>query len=175
MGWFCIFGSSAINIELTRGAPINAAMSEVGLEASVFAYFEQLPLSFIMGVGFIFVLYISVVTCCDGLASTCASMSVNSATGGEAEPPGHLKIFWGLVMASIGFLAIVANATSPDGIDMLQAAKMLPMVGALPMLFVYVVCIWAIVKIFKNPERYDVVNSPETATVEEEVMVKKEA
>lgn len=173
MGWFCIFGSSAIHFELTKGSPIHAAMSEVGLEASVFAYFEQLPLSVIMGVGFIFVLYISVVTCCDGLASTCASMSVNSATGGEAEPPGYLKIFWGLVMASVGFLSIVANATSPDGIDMLQAAKMLPMVGALPMLFVYVLSIWAIIKIFKNPQRYDVANCPQTAIVEKEVMIKR--
>ncbi|UQZ87834.1 BCCT transporter [Deltaproteobacteria bacterium Smac51] len=172
MGWFCIFGSSAISIELTRGAPINQAMADLGLEASVFAYFQQLPLSFVMGLCFIIVLYISVVTCCDGLASTCASMSVNSATGAEAEPPGYLKIFWGLVMASVSFLSILANATSPDGIDMLQAAKMLPMVGALPMLFVYVVSIYAIVKIFRNTDKYDVANNPETAIVEPDVMVK---
>ncbi len=172
MGWFCVFGSSAIGFELSNGAPIRAAMSEVGLEASVFAYFNQLPLSALMGVGFIMVLYISVVTCCDGLASTCASMSVNSPTGAEAEPPGYLKIFWGLVMASVAFLSIVANAKSPDGIDMLQAAKMLPMVGALPMLFVYVLSIWAIIKIFSNTEKYDAANHPETSVVEAEVMVK---
>lgn len=170
MGWFCIFGSSAIKMEIERNSPIFTTMGERGNEAAVFAFFNELPLSFLLGIGFIIVLFISVVTCCDGLASTCATLSINSRKGGKVEAPGYLKIFWGLVMASVGFLAIVANNTSVDGINMLQAAKMLPMVGALPMLFIYVVGIYSVIKMFRNPEKYDAVHHPQTAIVEKELM-----
>lgn len=174
MGWFCIFGSSAIKMEIDRGSPIYNTMAERGNEAAVFAFFNELPLSVVLGVAFIIVLFISVVTCCDGLASTCATLSINSEKGAKAEPPGYLKIFWGLVMASVGFLAIVANTTSEDGINMLQAAKMLPMVGALPMLLIYVVGIYCIIKMFRNPEKYDAVHHPKTAIVEKEIQVELE-
>ena len=174
MGWFLIFGSSAINMEMTRNAPIYTTMSERGLEAAVFAFFNQLPLGLILGIGFIFVLFLSVVTMCDSLATTCASLSVNSATGAIAEPPGYLKIFWSVVMASVAFLAVVANTVSADGIDMLHAAKMLPMTGALPMLLVYTFGIWAIVKMFRNTDKYDVANNPETAIVPQDVMVRQQ-
>ncbi|WP_291637228.1 BCCT family transporter, partial [Clostridium sp.] len=166
MLWFCVFGSSAINMELTNGGQIYATMGSSGLEAAVFAFFKQLPLSSILGVGFILILCISVVTCVDGLTSTVSSLSVNCKDGGTAEPPTIMKIFWGVVMASVAFVSIFANTTSVDGINMLNAAKMLPMIGALPMLAIYVVAFISLFKFLSNREKYDVTYFPETAIVE---------
>ena len=169
MVWFCVFGSSAIHFDLNGGG-IYETMSSGGLEAAIFAFFNNLPLSMILGIGFILVLYLSVVTMSDGLTTTVSSLSIDFKKGAIAEPPATLKIFWGIVMASVAFISIFANASSADGINMLNAAKMLPMVGALPMLFVYVGGIYAVVKMFNNREKYDVVYYPESAIVEKELI-----
>lgn len=170
MLWFCVFGSSAINMELTNGGKIYATMGTSGLEAAVFAFFDQLPLSNILGVGFIFIVSISVITCVDGLTSTVSTLSVNSKDGSTAEPPTVMKIFWGFVMASVAFVSIFANTSSADGINMLNAAKMLPMIGALPMLFLYVFGFIALYKFLANREKYDVAYFPKTAIIEKELI-----
>lgn len=170
MLWFCIFGSAAINMELSNGGKIYATMGKSGLEAAVFAFFNQLPLSNVLGVGFILILCISVITCVDGLTTTVSTLSVDSKDGSVAEPPTIMKIFWGVVMASVAFVSIFANTASKEGVNMLQAAKMLPMVGALPMLFIYVFAFIALFKFLANREKYDVAYYPETAMIEKELI-----
>ncbi len=170
IAWFCIFGGATVNMEIQTEGAVMATIRELGNEAAVFAFFNELPLSSIMGALFVLVLFLSVVTMADGLASTVASMTIFSKKGAIAEPPGYLKIFWGLVMASLAFVAIFSNTVSEDGIDMLMALKLLPMIGTFPMLIIYVIAFPAVVKMFNNREKYDVAYFPETAIVEKELI-----
>ena len=169
MAWFCIFGSAAIKIDLETG-DIYSAIQNKGLEASIFEFFNHFPLSMVLGIGFIIILFLSVVTMCDGLTASVSSLSVANESVGVSEPPARFKILWGVIMSSLAFVSIFANSSSADGINMLQAAKMLPMIGALPMLLIYVFGYISLVKAFTNRKKYDVVYFPETATIEKELI-----
>ncbi len=171
IAWFCIFGSATINIEMNTDASIYAASQALGNEAAVFEFFKHFPLTQVTSILFIGILFLSIVTMGDGLVTSVAAMSINSDEGAVAEPPRKLKIFWGVVMASIAFVSIFSNTASEDGINMLMAARMLPMIGAMPMLIVYIIGIFSVFKIFgkDNISKYNTAYDPEQSIVEPEL------
>ena len=136
MLWFSIFGSAAINMEV-HGAGIYDTMTNSGVEASVFAFFNQLPFSNVLAVVFMVTAFLSVVTLCNGMTTTIASMTLKGHGVSTDEPPAKFKIFWGVVMASLAFINIlVAGITgNTTGIN---ATKLLAITCAFPLLFVMV-------------------------------------
>lgn len=139
MIWFGIFGSAAIYKE-ANGAGIYDAMQTMGTEASVFAFFKDLPLGTILSVIFMFTAFLSVVTLCDSMTTTIASITVEGDGVATEEPPARIKVFWGVVMASLAFVNIlVAGITgNTSGIN---ATKLLAITCAFPLLFLVVVVV----------------------------------
>lgn len=139
MIWFGIFGSAAIYKEAS-GAGIYDAMQTMGTEASVFAFFKDLPLGTILSVIFMFTAFLSVVTLCDSMTTTIASITVEGDGVATEEPPARIKVFWGVVMASLAFVNIlVAGITgNTSGIN---ATKLLAITCAFPLLFLVVVVV----------------------------------
>lgn len=169
--WFGIFGSNAIKLELDTGGQIWNVIQTQGLEASVFSFLDNFPLPLVTKIGFMVTLFLSVVTLCDSMTSTVASLSINVPHGAEIEPPNNIKIFWGLVMSSVAFLSILASTSSTEGaVDIMQSTKLLPMTAALPVLFIYVALAISMVKMFSLREKYDAVYYPETCIIEPELM-----
>ncbi|AOT68650.1 BCCT family transporter [Geosporobacter ferrireducens] len=169
--WFGIFGSNAIHLELNQGGQIWNVIQNQGLEASVFTFLKNFPLPLITSIAFMITLFLSVVTLCDSMTSTVASLSINIRDNAEVEPPNSIKIFWGLVMSSVAFLSIIATTQSTEGaISVIQSTKLLPMTAALPVLFIYVALGVSMVKMFVMIENYDVVHYPETAKIDAELI-----
>ena len=169
--WFGIFGSNAIKLELDTGGQIWNVIQTQGLEASVFSFLDNFPLPMVTKIGFMVTLFLSVVTLCDSMTSTVASLSINVPHGAEVEPPNNIKIFWGLVMSSVAFLSILASTSSTEGaVDIMQSTKLLPMTSALPVLFIYVALAISMVKMFSLREKYDAAYYPETCLIEAELM-----
>lgn len=136
MLWFAIFGSAAIYME-AGGAGIHDAMTAKGTEATVFAFFDNLPLSTILSVVFMITAFLSVVTLCDSMTTTVSSITLEGKDVASEEPPARIKIFWGIVMAALAFVNIlVAGITgNTSGIN---ATKLLAITCAFPLLFVVV-------------------------------------
>jgi glycine betaine transporter len=169
--WFGVFGSNAIKIELDSGGAIWNIIQTEGLEASVFAFLGYFPLSTVVSVLFLITLILSVVTLCDSMTSTIASMSISIKHNESVEPPSKIKIFWGLVMSSVAFLSILATTSSTEGaIDIIQSTKLLPMTAALPALFVYVAMAVSVIMFFIKRKNLDIVYFPATNTIEKELI-----
>ena len=136
MLWFAIFGGAAIYME-ANGAGIYDSMASLGTEAAVFAFFNNLPLSTILSVVFMITAFLSVVTLCESMTTTVASITLTGEDVAAEEPPAKIKIFWGIVMASLAFVNIlVAGITgNTTGIN---ATKLLAITCAFPLLFVVV-------------------------------------
>ena len=154
MIWFGIFGSAAIYME-ANGAGIYDTMSALGVEATVFAFFENLPLSKILDIAFLFTAFLSVVTLCDSMTTTIASITLKGEGLADEEPPGWSKIFWGVVMALLAFVNIfVAGITgNTSGIN---ATKLLAITCAFPLLFVIIAMVISCFKLLANyHEKYE--------------------
>ena len=82
--------------------------------------------------------FLSVVTLCDSMTTTISSMTLTGEDVAGKEPPGKIKVFWGIVMASLAFINIfVAGITgNTSGIN---ATKLLAITCAFPLLFIVVV------------------------------------
>lgn len=169
--WFGIFGSNTLYLEMHTNGEIWNVIQTQGLEASVFSFLQNFPLPLVTSIGFMITLFLSVVTLCDSMTSTVASLSINNPRGAEVEPPNNIKIFWGLVMSSVAFLSILASTSSTEGaVDIMQSTKLLPMTAALPVLFVYVALAISMIKMFTMREKYDAACFPETCIIEQELL-----
>ena len=173
--WFGVFGSNAIHIELNSGGAIWNVIQTQGLEASVFAFLSYFPLSTLTSIAFLVTLFLSVVTLCDSMTSTIASMSINIENNESVEPPNNIKIFWGVVMSSVAFLSIIATTSSTEGaIDVIQSTKLLPMTAALPALFVYVAMAVSVVLFLIKRKTLDYIYYPETNTIEQDLLTNEQ-
>lgn len=130
--WFTVYGGSAIKLQM-EGAGLWDAISNQGLEISVFEFLKNFPLSGLTSVIFLVAIYISVVTLADSMTTTVSSLSIQSSDSAEVEPPAKVKIFWGAIMSSIAIINLMAGkAGEISGID---ATKQIATVAGFPALF----------------------------------------
>lgn len=162
MLWFAIFGGAAIYME-ANGTGIYDSMANLGTEAAVFAFFNNLPLSTILSVIFMITAFLSVVTLCESMTTTVASITLTGEDVAAEEPPAKIKIFWGIVMASLAFVNIlVAGITgNTTGIN---ATKLLAITCAFPLLFVVVAMAISCFKLLGS--YYEKYASPEEKSAE---------
>lgn len=167
--WFGIFGSSAIHLQM-NGAGLWESIQTNGLESSVFAFFENFPLSKLLSVIFMITAFLSVVTLADSMTTTVSSLSIRSRDSASEEPPKKIKIFWGIVMSSLAFINI-ATAGKVGKVSGIDATKQLAIVSAFPLLFIVALMIYATVKGLVRYDKYNVVDNPEEAIVDKDLIV----
>ncbi|SKC84836.1 BCCT family transporter [Maledivibacter halophilus] len=165
--WFSVFGGSAIHLELS-GAGIWESIQNLGLEVSVFAFLEHFPFTSLLSWVFIIAIFISIVTLADSMTTTVSSLSTNAYNNAEVEPPGNVKLFWGIIMSSMAIINLLAgDAGEISGID---ATKQIATVAGFPLLFLMLMIgSSAVVMMIKHKE-FDLANNPETANVEKELL-----
>lgn len=124
--WFTIFGSTAIDWQTTGKFDIWGAMQDMGMEAAMFQFFEQLPLGKVWCVVFWIVIFLSFVTLASSATTTAAitsTIATRELAEGE-EPPLWLKSIWALIMAISAYIFI-----SFAGIE---GAKSMALIGGMP-------------------------------------------
>ncbi|KAA6211194.1 BCCT family transporter [Streptomyces filamentosus] len=131
--WFCVMGGTAIRLESTGEADLATAVED-GAEASLFAMLEALPLGTVTSVLAMLLVMTYFVTSADS-----ASLVMGSLTSrGSLHPPTWLVVTWGVLMAAVAAVLLVAG-----GLDSLQTATILV---ALPFVVVMLVLCWALLK-----------------------------
>lgn len=144
--WMSVFASSAIYYEM-NGKGFYEMMQTQGTESVVYAVFEQMPLSKILMVFYLFIVFISFVTASDSNTNAMAGLCTTGITDGEQESPVWLKVVWGLTIGIITWILI-----SFAGIDGIKVASNL---GGFPNMFLVIIMIIGLLKICKNPSKYD--------------------
>ncbi|EKD33618.1 MAG: hypothetical protein ACD_75C02641G0002 [uncultured bacterium] len=115
MIFFSIFGSSAISQQLdkaTGGALYKAIQADVS--SAIFVMFERYPLSGVVGIVLLFVIYTFFVVSADSCTIVLGMLS----SGGNEEPKTTLKILWGVAMAVAAGVLLAMN-----GLAALQTAS----------------------------------------------------
>ncbi|MGW1777492.1 BCCT family transporter [Streptomyces sp. NPDC002104] len=131
--WFCVMGGTAIRLDSTGVADM-AAKAKEGTEASLFAMLDALPLGTVTSWIAMLLVMTYFVTSADS-----ASLVMGSLTSrGSLHPPTWLVVTWGVLMASVAAVLLVAG-----GLKSLQTATILV---ALPFVIVMLVLCWALVK-----------------------------
>ena len=168
--WFSVFGGAAVNLQM-NGAGIFEAMQAGGNEVAVFTFLKSFPLSGLMSIIYIVAIYVSIVTLADSMTSTISSLSTTAFNSAEVEAPGKVKIFWGVVMSSLAIINLLASGGKISGID---ATKQISTVAGFPILFLMVAMAFTSMYMIVNHKKYDVINCPDTAKIDKEVMVEAE-
>ena len=152
--WFGIFGSCSIYLEHFKNAGIAKIIAEHGNEVSLYALFQQFPLSSIMIILGVLAVVISFVTLADSMTSTIAAMTTvgYGESKEDKEPPPYMKIFWGCVMGMFSWILLVSGGT--------KALQTSVIVCGLPILVLQLFMVIGYFKAMGNLKEYDVVNPP---------------
>ncbi|MEV7616323.1 BCCT family transporter [Streptomyces sp. NPDC089799] len=131
--WFCVMGGTAIRLDSTGAADLAGAVGD-GAEASLFAMLDALPLGTLTSCAAMALVMTYFVTSADS-----ASLVMGSLTSrGSLHPPTWLVVTWGVLMAAVAAVLLVAG-----GLKSLQTATILV---ALPFVLVMLLLCWALLK-----------------------------
>ncbi|MFD8209450.1 BCCT family transporter [Streptomyces sp. NPDC059695] len=131
--WFCVMGGTAIRLQSTGAADLAGALKD-GAEASLFAMLEALPIGTVTSVIAMLLVMTYFITSADS-----ASLVMGSLTSrGSLHPPTWLVVTWGVLMAAVAAVLLVAG-----GLSSLQTATILV---ALPFVVVMLVLCFALLK-----------------------------
>ncbi|MFJ3880432.1 BCCT family transporter [Streptomyces sp. NPDC090077] len=131
--WFCVMGGTAIRLDSTGAADLAPKVKE-GAEASLFAMLDALPLGTLTSWVAMLLVMTYFVTSADS-----ASLVMGSLTSrGSLHPPTWLVVTWGVLMAAVAAVLLVAG-----GLKSLQTATILV---ALPFVIVMLLLCWALLK-----------------------------
>ena len=165
--WFSVFGGSAISLQM-KGAGIWESIQQSGLEISVFAFLRNFPLSALTSTIFIIAIYVSIVTLADSMTTTVASLSTSAYNNAGIEPPAKVKFFWGGIMSSMAIINLLSAGDKISGID---ATKQIATVAGFPILFFMLLLAYTTVVMIVKQSKYDLVNCPETASIDINSMI----
>jgi glycine betaine transporter len=121
--WFAIFGGTAIWIEMFGGGGLTEHVFE-DVTRALFAFFGYLPMTQLLNVAGIFLIYIFLVTGADSGTFVISMMAGN----GNLNPSTASKIAWGLLMALITLGVLLAGS--------IEVAKAMAITGAIPYTFI---------------------------------------
>ena len=169
MLWFGIFGSASIFYE-NKSHTIWQVMSDKGTESAVFAFFDNLPLTFLMRCVFLFTIFISIVTLADSMTTTISSLSIKAKNAATVEPPAPIKIFWGITLSLVCFVNL-ATASDVGAVSGIDATKQLAISVAFPLLIVMILMVVSGIKMLVQYDRYDTVDHPENSVVAKDQIV----
>lgn len=162
--WMTIFGGTAIHKQMTEGT-LGDILANQGPESVLYAVLADVPLSTLVIPFYLFVVFISFVTASDSNISAMGGISSSGITPESPEAGLGIKVVWG---AAIGIISwIMISFAKIDGI------KMLSNLGGVPALILGLLTVFALVKVARNPEKYDIASRDQNNEAQDEEDLKK--
>jgi len=113
--WFCVFGGTALHLELFAGGGVSAAVSE-DVSTAIYVVLERLPLASLTSLLAAAVVAVFFVTSSDS-----ASLVVDMLTsGGHPDPPTWQRVFWATAEGACA--AVLLYTGGRQALTALQAA-----------------------------------------------------
>lgn len=145
--WMGLFSTASIYYEM-NGVGLYDTLLTQGPESVIYKVFQQLPLPMIVIPFYLFIVFISFVTASDSNTTAMAGLCTSGITQEAQESPAWLKLVWGITIGAMTWILI-----SFAGIDGIKAASNL---GGFPNLFLMIAMVIGLLKICRNPKKYDV-------------------
>jgi glycine betaine transporter len=158
--WMTIFGGTAIHKQMTEGT-LGDILNNQGPESVLYAVLGDLPLSSLVIPFYLFVVFISFVTASDSNISAMGGISSTGITPESPESGMMIKIVWGVGVGVISWIMI--SFAKIDGI------KMLSNLGGVPALILGLLTVFALIKVARNPEKYDVASREQNNSNQEDL------
>jgi glycine betaine transporter len=129
--WFSIFGGSALTMQIWQHVPLAEAV-KADVATALFTMFDAMPFGGTMSMVATLLVLVFFVTSGDSAVLVLGMMS----TRGNPDPPGRVKLVWGVLVAGIAVSLLLAG-----GLQALQTATIL---FALPFALVIVLMVVAL-------------------------------
>ncbi|MGP4069703.1 BCCT family transporter [Halobacillus sp. B29] len=137
--WIATFGGTALNSDLNNGTNIAEAVNN-DVTLALFETYQHLPMTGVLSILSILLIATFLITSADSATYILASMTTN----GSLTPPLIIKIVWGVLMAAIAGVLLLAG-----GLNALQTASL---VSALPFTIVIILFVYAFTKMIRKEE-----------------------
>lgn len=140
--WFTIFGGTGMYMQKNGQFDLWGAMEKLGLESSIFQFYQNMPLGAIVTVIFLICVIFSFVTFADANIGCIALMSLKDieAVGSDKEAPAYLKFIWGIL---IGFTSLAFITFGG-----IFAVRRVPILAAMPLFVITAILIVMACKLF---------------------------
>ena len=145
--WLVIFSGTAIHQEMS-GQGVYAAMQTGGTAAATYAVLDNLPFSAVTVPLFLITAFISYVTSADSNTNAIAGLCTKGLTAADAESPMILKVIWGLTIGAVCLIILIAYD--------IEGVKLLSYLGGLPVVFLMLMFVVCVIRVMRNPSKYDV-------------------
>ncbi len=119
--WFSIFGATAMDVQM-KGTDLSGLKTE----ETLFAIFNEMPMSMLLSIVAIILIAIFFITSADSATFVLGMQS----TYGSLNPPNMVKLTWGIAQAAVAIILLSAN-----GLTALQNALV---IAAFPFSFVII-------------------------------------
>src|SRR5690606_682030 len=127
--WMGVFGGAGLHLELTQNIGLAAAVED-NITTALFRLFDLLPLSMLLSLMGMTLIFIFLITSADSASYIVAQMTDR----GSLNPPLIKRLIWGALIAAI-CLTLIATG----GLQGLQAGAIM---AALPFTFVLYAMVW---------------------------------
>jgi glycine betaine transporter len=106
--WFSVFGASAIDLDQNLGGTSNETIAGAGPAVTLFGFLAEYPLAIVTSLLALFLIYIFFVAGADAGTIVLGSMS----SGGVLNPKRTVKLTWGVTMAALAAILLLAGGGS---------------------------------------------------------------
>ncbi|MFC0525182.1 BCCT family transporter [Pontibacillus salicampi] len=144
--WISVFGGSALFLDV-NGGELSALLANNGPETVLYGVFAGLPWAQIIIPFFIFIVFVTFVTACDSNNAAMSGISSHGISPENPEPSTLIKVVWGVTVSIISWTMI--SFANIDGV------KMLNNLGGVPALLLELIVFGSLMKIARNPWKYD--------------------
>lgn len=134
--WVATFGGTALYSDLNNGTEIAEAVNE-DVAVALFETFGVMPLSLVMTILSILLIFTFLVTSADSATYILSSMT----SKGSLNPALLIKIIWGVLITAIAVVLLISG-----GLDALQTASL---ISALPFTIILILIVIAFIKLLK--------------------------
>lgn len=137
--WTAVFGGTALHFDLFQGTSIAEAVN-ADVTSALFTTYGELPLTFIVSILSILLIFTFLITSADSATYILGSMT----SKGSLMPPLGVRIVWGILIGAIAAVLLLSS-----GLEGLQTASL---VAALPFTVILVfMCVSLLKSLSKEP------------------------
>lgn len=143
-----ILGNYGMNLELTGQLELSSRIGELGNNGATLAILKTLPLSGVVIVVFLILLFFNLATTVTAHA-TSVSILTSKGLRGNDEPNASYKTMWGLLFLLIPLAVLILEKNVP-GLNILKTLQSLTVVFAIPVFIIAAVLSVSAYKVFKK-------------------------
>ncbi len=148
--WFMIISGATLNMVMNHpGSGLTEAFA-MGYENVIYCLFDNLPLSVITKILFFVAVFVSFVTASDSTTVAISDLCCHSDKENpeKSDTPAFVKILWGVIISVLTWIMMSIG----EGIT---GMKMLSNIGGLPALIFVLLITTALIRVAKNPKKFD--------------------